>query len=490
MKQDFTAIRGQWGTAASLSVLLCQCCIGLELPEVPDYKSSFLPDVVESVLTITTKLLDNNSNASLTEEKRYFLDGFRDVINGLEMLYTSHEFLCLEVIQSKRFMHILMTEDLEISLFFMSVIESMWKSNRFVKLLGKPEGSQTPLITGKGSVQVYMNEYQNTDNDMVLLRLLLNQLGPEILHSILDEIVFKISASEETTIGRAATRLILTATDRHPTVVSILLSKRYKGLKAYLSKWNNRGFDGDVRRLVALLEAGTAAEAEQMKLTRSATIIQACFRGFRTRERMKQADRGITLLQQKFRQKRFKREQERKQRNEQQEQLLFAEQKKIHGFRSSMKKKLQMLETVPAREVNNFMLENQDQAASKIQAAFRGMKSRRQIGTRRENVQRTKAATIIQRQFHRYREHKAQSTPYPIPPGLTDARRVELQNVIVDHRDKFPTKHRSVDELKELHEKAHSLLANHLAMHIKPRKNEQRRDALLARLKMNTDLLL
>lgn len=33
--------------------------------------------------------------------------------------------------QSKRFMHILMSEDLDISLFFMSVMETMWKSNRF-----------------------------------------------------------------------------------------------------------------------------------------------------------------------------------------------------------------------------------------------------------------------------------------------------------------------------------------------------------------------
>lgn len=65
LKQDFTSIRGQWGTAASLSVLLCQCCIGLELPEVLDYESHFLPSVVESVLTIATKLLDHYSNSSL-----------------------------------------------------------------------------------------------------------------------------------------------------------------------------------------------------------------------------------------------------------------------------------------------------------------------------------------------------------------------------------------------------------------------------------------
>ena len=36
----------------------------------------------------------------------------------------------------------------------------------------------------------------------VEFRLVLKQLGSETLYSILDEIVYKISASEETTIGR------------------------------------------------------------------------------------------------------------------------------------------------------------------------------------------------------------------------------------------------------------------------------------------------
>lgn len=64
LMQDFTVIRGQWGTAASLSVLLCQCCVGLELPDDQEY-TSFLPNVVESVLTIATKLLDNHVKAIL-----------------------------------------------------------------------------------------------------------------------------------------------------------------------------------------------------------------------------------------------------------------------------------------------------------------------------------------------------------------------------------------------------------------------------------------
>ena len=57
-----------------------------------------------------------------------------------------------------------------------------------------------------------------------------------------------------------------------------------------------------------------------------------------------------------------------------------------------------MLESVPAREVNLFMEENQVKAASKIQAAFRGMVARKKYRERNEEVTRERAAVTIQRQ--------------------------------------------------------------------------------------------
>ena len=74
------------------------------------------------------------------------------------------------------------------------------------------------------------------------------------------------------------------------------------------------------------------------------------------------------------------------------------EQKRINEFRSSMKKQLKMLESVPAREVNLYMADQQVQAASKIQAAFRGMVARKRVNKRRNEVMRDRAAVTIQRQ--------------------------------------------------------------------------------------------
>jgi len=80
------------------------------------------------------------------------------------------------------------------------------------------------------------------------------------------------------------------------------------------------------------------------------------------------------------------------------ERKLAIEQKRINEFRSSMQKQLKMLESVPAREVNLFMAENQVKAASKIQAVFRGMMGRRKYRERFDEVTRERAAVSIQRQ--------------------------------------------------------------------------------------------
>ena len=116
------------------------------------------------------------------------------------------------------------------------------------------------------------------------------------------------------------------------------------------------------------------------------------------RRSLKHAEWGIILLQRKFRQRRLDKEQRRAKEKQQEQDKLVLEQKRISEFRSSMKKQLKMLESVPAREVNLYMADQQVQAASKIQAAFRGMVARKRVNEQRNEVMRDRAAITIQRQ--------------------------------------------------------------------------------------------
>ena len=71
LKQDFTSIHGGWNTAAKLGSILCQSCVGLDLPKVKDYKETFLPDAVENILTLAAKLLDFYVKTGLVSVKGF-----------------------------------------------------------------------------------------------------------------------------------------------------------------------------------------------------------------------------------------------------------------------------------------------------------------------------------------------------------------------------------------------------------------------------------
>ena len=69
LKQDFGGISGGWETASQLGNILCQSCVGLTLPEVKEYEETFLPDVVENLLTLAAKLLDFSVKAKVVSIK-------------------------------------------------------------------------------------------------------------------------------------------------------------------------------------------------------------------------------------------------------------------------------------------------------------------------------------------------------------------------------------------------------------------------------------
>lgn len=146
-------------------------------------------------------------------------------------------------------------------------------------------------------------------------------------------------------------------------------------------------------------------------MERAAAVIQATYRSFRVRRKLQRANRAFAVFQREFRDRRLEKEKEKAQEKIEAEMKDAIERKKIHNFRSSMRKQLKMLEVLPAREVNKFMVETQLNAARRIQAGYRGMLARRRTANLRCETQKQRAAVVIQRQvgwvdpYHNIRTH-------------------------------------------------------------------------------------
>ena len=116
------------------------------------------------------------------------------------------------------------------------------------------------------------------------------------------------------------------------------------------------------------------------------------------RKQLYRANRAFAVLQRRFRERRKEKEREKAREKEDEERKDALERRMIHNLRSSMRKQMKMLESLPAREVNQFMVENQVNAATRIQAGYRGMLARREAHKLRIVTQQHRAATVIQRQ--------------------------------------------------------------------------------------------
>ena len=54
--QDFSPIKGGWGTAASLCSILCQCCDGVRLEASLEFNETFLPNALDNMLNLSFKI--------------------------------------------------------------------------------------------------------------------------------------------------------------------------------------------------------------------------------------------------------------------------------------------------------------------------------------------------------------------------------------------------------------------------------------------------
>uniref|UniRef100_A0A8D2Q323 IQ motif containing B1 n=1 Tax=Zosterops lateralis melanops TaxID=1220523 RepID=A0A8D2Q323_ZOSLA len=368
-----------------------------------------------------------------------------------------------------------------------------------------PSAIDTLLVLGK-RLQARFTRAIKVFNNTVWIRFLVQlaghlgllsvllQVEEETLHSVLDELVYKLSSTTNPAVGSAATKLLLFVAKLSKQLVQ-LFTARYKGLKGLLSKqWTGKGFDREVNQLLDLLYLEqSSGKGEMQKQHQAACIIQAAWRGFQTRKRLKKLPQAVITLQRSFRAKREQELQHLTKQKEDEALKLQMQLQRQRAMRLFHQRQLALLEVVHASQVNKYMQEMEEKSALTIQRFWRGYRARRIFHQQKQSLKEYKAAIIIQRaacKFLEKRRRRRPLSPWKEPKGLTDEQRLALQQKVDDYIKLHPASQMSEEMSKELHMQAQAKLAQFLLRSRLDQRAAQRREALLAQVNTDVELLM
>ncbi|KAM4560419.1 IQ calmodulin-binding motif-containing protein 1 isoform 2-T2 [Odontesthes bonariensis] len=447
-------LRGSWSAAATLAYLTSSCCVGVEPGSRSEaFQKLFLPSVVVGLLSLASRLMSRAECASL----------FRKVMDSVGWLLSAHPQLTTQVLSSVHYEQIQMCDDAAVSL-------------RCIQLW---------IQTGTAS----RDFFSGLSEDSVLL--------------LLNEAVGQLAFNSFSAVGGASVRLmLLMASQLGLRLQPLLLS--FKGLDSLLSKdWKGRGFDQDVDKLIALVQSGadirTPSEASRERV-RAACLIQAAWRSYRTRRRVKSLSRAVSALQRRYRARRRQQQQQKEAQQWEEElryQVCLRRQRARREFHQKQRRLLQLL---PPEQVQTYLQECERRAAVVIQSFWRGFRERRRYSSTlriplRESQRQQQAARRLQRAVRRFLEKRRSARAPPLSPlwigqeGLTDSRRAELKQQVEEYITVHRSSRVSPEECASLHQEVQLLLQAELQRGAQQRREEQRVEALLAHTHTQLGLL-
>ncbi|XP_034534986.1 IQ calmodulin-binding motif-containing protein 1 [Notolabrus celidotus] len=454
LSQDPRKLRGNWSAATTLAQLISSCCVGAEPGRRAEaFHRLFLPSVMDGLLSLAGELMRRDEGVSL----------LRKVLDSVGWLLRAHPRLTAQVLSSAHYEQIQMCDDVTVSLLCVQLwIQTCSASRDFLSRL--------------------------SDSSVMLL---------------LNEAVGQLAVSPDAAVGGASVRLILLmANQQEQRVQPLLLS--FRGLDSLLDKdWKGRGFDQDVDQLIALLQSDRGRRSQSQADTervRAACVIQAAWRSYRTRRRVKSLNRAVSTLQRRYRARRRQQQQQREAQQWEEELKYQVCLRRQQARRKFHQKQRQLLQLLPADQVQPYLQECERRAAVVIQSSWRGFRERRRYNdtqrhTLRHTHTRTRAARTLQRAVRHFLQKRHAARAPPIPPfwigqkGLTDSRRVELKRQVEEYISLHPTSRASSQECKRLHEEVQLLILSELQRGEEERRAEQRMEALLAHTHTQLELL-
>ncbi|XP_045707310.1 IQ calmodulin-binding motif-containing protein 1 isoform X2 [Phyllostomus hastatus] len=360
LSQDYSRIQGGWATISQLTQILSHCCVGLEPGEdAEEFYNELLPSAAENFLILGRQLQTCFINAAKGEEKDELLHFFQIVTDSLFWLVGGHVQLIQNVLQSDHFLHLLQTDNVQIGSTVMTMVQNILHIN---------------------------------SGDLL-------RIEAKTLHSILDEVIFKLLSTLSPVMRNTATKLLLLMAQSHQEILILLrLSACYKGLRSLLNKQEpGTEFCQEFRQLIRLLSPKVHQEVEEQKLHQAACLIQAYWKGFQTRKRLKKLPSAVIILQRNFRSKRAKILLELNRQKEEEDRRLQLQLQRQRAMRLSRELRLSMLEIVHPGQVEKHNQEIEEKSALIIQKHWRGYRERKNFLQQKPSLVEYKAAVILQR---------------------------------------------------------------------------------------------
>ncbi|XP_027791784.1 IQ calmodulin-binding motif-containing protein 1 [Marmota flaviventris] len=455
--QDCSRIQGGWTTISQLTQILSHCCVGLDPGEdAEEFYKELLPSAAENFLILERRLQTCFINAAKGEEKDEILHFFQIVTDSLFWLLGGHVQLIQNVLQSDHFLHLLQTDNVQIGSIVMTLLQNILQIN----------SGDLLRIEGK------------------------------TLHSILDEVIFKILSTPSPVIRSTSTKLLLLMAESHQEILILLrLSACYKGLRNLLNKQETgTEFSQELTQLISLLSPQIYQEVEDQKLHQAACLIQAYWKGFQTRKRIKKLPSAVIALQRSFRSKRTKTQLKLNRQKEEEHLRLQLQLQRQRAMRLSRELRLSMLEIVHPGQLEKYNREMEEKSALIIQKYWRGYRERKKFYQQRPSLTEYKAAVTLQRAVLKFlakcRKRKKQLAPWQRLQELTDARRVELKQQVDDYIRRHSGSQISGVASRELHAQAQEQLQHYFMGRTLEERAQQHREALMAQISTNIEQLM
>ena len=463
LREDFTKVEGRWETAAELASLLATLCAGLHpkrqssqagdsnTDQLREFYDILLPTSADSLLILANNLLEGeqqrvDSGQAVTELRR-----FQSILDSLLEVCRSHKQCIQRVLLSPYLLHLLITD----------------------------------LVHHCSVVLLFLRDLVVIDSGLFFA------LSKDVLHNMLDELAFKLSGDQELS-AVLSLELLAVLSEMNHTMVEMIAS-RYAGILELAVKWSGRKRDDiKITNFISRLKAQVEVSTHDDVGHQAAAVIQAAWRGFTTRKKLKTMQRGIKRFQQMYRQRKVKK---LKQAKESEAHVAQCKAKEIHLSSKRLtarEKQLSVIEQLPASEINSFVAGQKNVAVIAIQSWWRGRLARAKYDKLRNERRQTESAVVIQRVFRQYKKRWSgrKMLDHHLLPQIEGTERERLQGEIARYQEQLPPSLKTPADARALHDQVQSLTEQFYLSRVDQNRRDKERDELLSRLNENCEVLL